>query len=646
MTDPLTAVIAEEQQFFEDEVRRAGIDGRLALVKMKDGAVSGYGGAAVPVLPVPIALLPRLLQADATDRETLAAAVAESIKLLRPYGKTALLGAALSVRVEQLRLRAHPEELLAIAIEAVQCFAGPPVARLRGRCLIDLGTVMRDAGAPYDALIAYDKAEVLLSQAADEAGLAALAYHRAVIARSAGLYEEGLLHLDVAGDVVPDVVVSEKAICLFESGDVTAAAGLVDTWVAEVRGHAPTFNHVLPYSMRARIRLRRNELDSALEDLTVAVETAGDTVRRHLTRRFRSSDRAQLQPVFDQALHVALTQGRADVALGVLFHEKSVMPGRLRPGPSALDSEIAAATKDLARAATNATIMRDLDAARQLSHRAGDLVDHADLLAGNREQASAVDMTSAVRRLQQGLRPGETVIEYVAAAGTIWAIAVRADGVSSHRIRLHEIEAALLAQSTALERLALQSPHALERLGRALLDPVREYIVDAGRLYVVLPQLFQSFPLHAVMVDGVPLVTRTEVVYLPSVDFLEPAAARPQRGGSRVMAVDEPCYEVLPRLTAAANEVERVAARLGTTDILRGEDATAAAFLTGLAESSLLHVTSHAAFEPQAPLLARLLLADRPVFAFEIALATASATAVNLSGCSTAAQLTAPRRGR
>jgi CHAT domain-containing protein len=88
--------------------------------------------------------------------------------------------------------------------------------------------------------------------------------------------------------------------------------------------------------------------------------------------------------------------------------------------------------------------------------------------------------------------------------------------------------------------------------------------------------------------------------------------------------------------------VARVATRLNTTDVLQGDDATAAAFLSGLSQAGLLHVTSHAAFEPQAPLLARLLLADRPVFAFEIALAKASVSAVNLSGCSTAAQLTAP----
>jgi CHAT domain-containing protein len=90
------------------------------------------------------------------------------------------------------------------------------------------------------------------------------------------------------------------------------------------------------------------------------------------------------------------------------------------------------------------------------------------------------------------------------------------------------------------------------------------------------------------------------------------------------------------------DEAVGVAARLGIAHVLHDDEATARAFLGALGGPGLLHVTSHAAFEPEASLLARLLLADRPVFAFEIALARAGVTAVNLSGCSTGSQLAAP----
>jgi CHAT domain-containing protein len=653
MSDGLAEVLAAERQVFEDELRRTNLQGRLVALEMTDQAASGYGVAPVPFFVVPAEYLPALLERELAT-EALANAVSQSVELLRPAGRTVLLGAALSILEATLRLRAPLEERLSTAIEATWCLPVTVVPRLRGRCLVDLGTILRDGGSPYDAMIAYAKAAELLERCGDQVGLAAVGYHRAVVARSSGLFEEGLLQLDAAANRIAglhlellDGIISERTICSFESGDIVGASSAVDDWVLrsaqDTRGLS--FNRVLPYSMRARIELRRGQVDAALDDLEVAAQLAAVAVRQHTTHTFRTSERAQLQPVFAEALRMALGRDRADLAVSALLYEKSVMPGRLRPIPvgepgtladTAWD-DLADATAALARTATGATVSRDLEAMPALSDRAGDLLDRADVLAA---EAGAADVRRSAAQLREWLRPGELIVEYVTLMDTVWALSTRTDGVSSHLVRMLESDAVLLGGSAHAERAARQRPRALDRLGRALLEPLRELLSEARRLYVILPPTMEAFPLHAVELDGAPLVTHLDVAYLPSAEFLDPRLerARPD-AGARVLAVSNPRYEVLEPL-AAAEDATRVAARLQDADILLDDQATSTALLGALTNGGLLHVTSHAAFEPRAPLLARLLMADRPVFAFEIALARAAVTAVNLSGCSTASQLT------
>jgi CHAT domain-containing protein len=202
-------------------------------------------------------------------------------------------------------------------------------------------------------------------------------------------------------------------------------------------------------------------------------------------------------------------------------------------------------------------------------------------------------------------------------------------------------EAVVLAACFVQECNARQPCRALARLGHALLDPVRDLLRDASRLCVVLPNNLGALPLHAVELDGEPLVTHVDVVYIPSVDFMEPrfGGVRSRKREALVLAVPNPRYEVVEPLSWAGQEANAVSRRFESVRLLTDDNATSRTLLQGLRGRSLLHAATHAAFEQQAPLLARLLLADRPVFAFEIALAGAPLDTVNLSGCHTASQL-------
>lgn len=655
MTGGLAEALAAERRAFDEANQKIGM-GLISFV-MSDAAATGWNSVPIPTLSVPADYAGLLLTRN-FDEEVLAKAAAAAVQVLRPAGQTVVLGGSLSVLADLLRMRIAPEERLQMAVEAARCFATPDTMRLHGRCLTSIGTILRDIDLPYDAMAAYDKAAAVLVAFDDVAGLTAIAYHRTVIARSARLYEEGLLSTEPFADLKGaedvtgfDGIVSERAICRLESGDLAGAASEVDDWIAQSGKDEgiPAFNRVLPYSMRGRVRVWQGDIDGAIDDVALAAEFGVQAVRQAASRTFRTSNRAQLDPVFQELLRLAVAEDRAELAVGALLAEKTVTPGLFRPALSggedepfatSVSRELAADTAALVGPATSATILGDLAAMQELSDRSLELVDLADVLAERQDgKPVPLDLKGAAARMQAWLQPDELIVEYAHVHGTTWALVIQPQGCSCHVVLAEEALVLLLGLCTQQEFAARETPQALDRLGRLLLDPVLEFLRSVRRMYVVLPPSIPAFPLHAVEVDGSPLVQHVEVVYLPSTEFLDPRLARSGINAEAcVMAVAEPRYEVFPPLMNALAEARAAAARLGTANVLVGDAATASALLDALTRGGLLHVTAHAAFEPSAPLLARLLLADRPVFAFEIAFARSAAIAVNLSGCSTASQ--------
>lgn len=389
MSGRLAAALAAERRAFDEAHRTV----RLGLVSfvMSDSGATGTDWL-VPTLSVPADYAALLLTRN-FDEEVLAGAAAASVETLRAAGPTVLLGASLFVLADLLRMRVAPEEQLAMAVEAARCFETPDTMRLHGRCLSSIGTILRDAGTPYDAMAAYAKAAVVLSRYDDVSGLTEIAYHRTAIARSAQLYEEGLLHTEPFTDR-PDAehtnlfegILSERAYCRFESGDVVGAGADVDAWIARSADgeNMLAFNKVLPYSMRARLRMRNKDLDGATDDTTAAAELAVLALRERASRTFRSSDRAQLDSVFERLLELAIVQDRADLAFGALLAGKTVSPGLYRPAQprgedetfvASVAADLAADAAALSVSATTATIFRDGGAMRDLSDRSLELID-------------------------------------------------------------------------------------------------------------------------------------------------------------------------------------------------------------------------------------------------------------------------------
>jgi tetratricopeptide (TPR) repeat protein len=120
------------------------------------------------------------------------------------------------------------------------------------------------------------------------------------------------------------------------------------------------------------------------------------------------------------------------------------------------------------------------------------------------------------------------------------------------------------------------------------------------------------------------------VVTIPALAFLPRLRRRPPRGDAAALVVGNPTGD-LPHAEA---EAEAVAETLGTAALL-GPQATREAVLEGLRTAAVVHLASHAVFDPAAPLDSAIFLHDGALRAHEIIEQRLDVDLLVLSACET-----------
>ena len=190
----------------------------------------------------------------------------------------------------------------------------------------------------------------------------------------------------------------------------------------------------------------------------------------------------------------------------------------------------------------------------------------------------------------------------------------------------------------AAARLACEpSEPSAERLGACLLGPFAAQIRRAARVTLLAYGPTARLDLHALPLDGTPLLAGREVVW--SLDLApEPAAAGPEGAASAVLAVDP--RGDLPAARAEARQVEaslRGQARPWAVERLEGDAVRPAELVPRLQRADLFHYAGHGRFGGAFGWDSALLLAGATelTVADVLALTRAPRWAV-LSGCETA----------
>jgi len=648
MTDPVGQALTEE---LNSDLRAIGLPPELMALELKNEPLLGL---APPVLLVPVSHVNALMRADGLNPEAAAIGLRESVEILRRSKPTTLLAESLLALARATRSYEGLEERLRLALEAVQIFRDHGRESRLARAYIDVGDILKQGEAPYDALRAFELGITLALKHSDTGAAAAGRYHSAVICRSLGLAAEALHLLEsaratLATSAVPDEwaqrIRSESVINLITLGRDDEALARLDDWLA-----TPSKLYA-PWLYRADLRRRRHGPAAALADYVQAASAAATEISGSVSERFRRLDRERLDSIFDAALNAAVAAGRDDLTFGILelANSGAAMAARLsRAGEEdqaimeSAQRELREETRALAEVASDTVMSRRPDELRALNDRADWLVARGEFLTRARGEISltAEDVESWAARIRGALPDDTVLLSYFVTDRRTHVIAMTSSGVETRPTQLLDAETWLLRTTFARECQGRFPTDALDVSAARLLTPMRDILTQARRVIVIPSQSITGLPFHAMSLDGEPLGAHRRVVYATRGDELLERQGTQSTGlapGASWTGLGAPSaeYAGLAHLSAVRTEVERIAALFERPNAVVDPPARAADLLGLEGHVDLLHVACHGDFDPRAPLLSRLMLADRPVFAFELMLAGLDVDRVILSACDT-----------
>jgi CHAT domain-containing protein len=234
------------------------------------------------------------------------------------------------------------------------------------------------------------------------------------------------------------------------------------------------------------------------------------------------------------------------------------------------------------------------------------------------------------------------VVEFAVGDDDVWSFTITRDSISTRRNDLTPSDLSLLCLSFRHECQARLPTYALGELTDRLLSPLSD-ILDSCRTLIVVPESrLYGIPFHAMCPGREPLAETHRVLYLPAASFLcrhdgtDAVAAVTAQDPCTILGAPQVGYTSLPDLPGVSPEIAATQAFFDDVRAYLGPDATHERLVELGEETRVLHLACHGWFEAEAPLLSRVFLADRPVYAFELQLLRLDLRLAVLSACHTA----------
>jgi CHAT domain-containing protein len=241
---------------------------------------------------------------------------------------------------------------------------------------------------------------------------------------------------------------------------------------------------------------------------------------------------------------------------------------------------------------------------------------------------------AALEQLQATIEPDGALLSYVAARGDLYAFRISRTGLDAAKI------GPITPLETSARRLrfhwgsrgsasAAARQHHLEQLAQGMLLPVRHWL-PPGKLTVSLPTALTGLPIHALSLDGHPLVERQPVTYTLSATVHSLThRGRPTAEGALLVGLAD---ALAPEIGA---EVSAIGSRFSQAVVLTDEAATRQNFLHHLSGKRWIHIAAHGLFREDNPMFSSVRLADGPLCLFDFYDLNLDAELVTLSGCFT-----------
>lgn len=404
------------------------------------------------------------------------------------------------------------------------------------------------------------------------------------------------------------------------------------------------FDHLRPAEEDSDLIRRGITAGSPEEILEAKRKVAGDSQKvyaLHLDLLTRSQS---MPEEIWKTCQSAKARALADV-LAVRVKPPARFLAAVRANPAAVDQ--VASEEDLVQRLESAppvdklVLQGELSELRQTMATEPVLREYLDLRSGK-----AVDL----RELQEALantpeqRAGFVAIDWFVAGRQLWLLACRAGKpVQCVRLDLTLAEVATFVDEHLREdsfRFTLREvPELLQRLAPAIAPLAR--ITQPEELLILSPTgPLHRIPLHALHLEGEPLLVRNPVVYCPSLTVLYHCLSHNSETPARPSAALFGDPKGDRQATAAL--VARLGKRL-TSRVVLGSEVSRANFVEGVEDRRLIHFQGHAKQLADAPLDSYLELTDGKFTARDVlSLQRLRANLVTLAGCETAASPIAP----
>jgi len=256
------------------------------------------------------------------------------------------------------------------------------------------------------------------------------------------------------------------------------------------------------------------------------------------------------------------------------------------------------------------------------------------------------DMETLARRLG----PNAALVEFYTLANEIVVFILRAgwDAPCVHRAPIRARQLANYVDrftDEVVEFLSYEGDdQTWQGLANLLMADVLPHLKDVELVYFVPHGPLHYLPLHALEVNGNPLIKRlpARFAYAPSAAVLgrvlEQEKTRVRNGPGSALVVGDPMAPGDPPLANAEAEAEIVAEHFDDTVLYLGARATKARVLAEIGRHRYVHLACHGVYSASDPLQSGLKLHDGVLTAQEILELRLSADLVVLSACATGRQ--------
>jgi len=443
----------------------------------------------------------------------------------------------------------------------------------------------------------------------------------------------------LAGDLPADATSASllAAEALLDAGELDAAEAAAAA--VATTPSSPISTRLHARLVAARLRLQRDEQAQGLAQIRRGLDDLADFQARFGSQDMQAGAAIHGSQLARLGLRTAVANGSPAAVLQWLERSRAVstrLPAVHPPADQGLADmlgELRLATIE-ARAAAVAG-QRDAALDRRVARLRAQVRARSWTVSGTGTVLRPLTL-AAVRRLLATDRSDPTVIAFLRSPAELHVLVIGADGACSlklgswpaveDRIRRAAADLDLLAASRVpppVITVARQSLTArLAELDEVLLRPILAKLTT-GPVFIAAVGPMATLPWGLL-----PSLVGRPVSVSSSVTAAMSSVGRPSRAYLRgVLAVAG------PDVPGAVEEVTAIAGMHADVGLLVGEGATGEAVLAQIPQGGLLHIAAHGHHEPDSALFSSVLLADGPLYGYDIAPNRSLPDHVVLSSC-------------